>query len=137
MTPAELARRSKIPASTVSRYENGNMEATVSKLQSLAEALGISWAMFDDPDLNNIPLRRAISLDTLRLYAASVTMSADHRRRLQNLCSLNEAPTTMEEWTRFDVLRRGYDKQAQDQPSDETIAKHQFQLVRHEPDGSD
>lgn len=133
ITPAELARRCGVSASTVGRYENGKMEATLSNIQMLAEALGVSWALFDDPDLNNIPLRRAIALDTLRIYARTVNMSVEHRSRLQSFCGLDEAPTTVEGWTAFDVLRRAYDRVS---AADEPRTKQQLQLVRPDTDRS-
>jgi transcriptional regulator with XRE-family HTH domain len=135
---AELSRRANLVPSTIKRYEEGKMAATVSNAEQLANALGVTAALLNgDPELGRLPLREAMARETLRLFLLESPNSAVESEELKLLCTHRSAPTTVGEWRQFSELSRARRVEAGKPAIEQATSRTSSVEPRHPVDGDD
>jgi len=135
ISPSELARRSKLTPSLISKYEAGGVAPGRDSLDRLSDALHVTtdYLLGKKPALEDVPTVRVLIRESLEKFLGTETVSPQERAVLERLSESNDStnivgdwrpPTTVEGWRcSLAVLRLGIASGAltwrlEDQPTD-------------------
>ncbi len=102
----DLAKRSGVSISLLSRYESDRTDPTAKKLKAVAAALDIraGYLLDEIPELEEIKPEEVALRESLRLFLANKSISEGKKKRYWQALDLPQAPKTVQGWKEFDEL---------------------------------